>query len=221
VPSTITTDGAIAVQHHPRPADLLDPRPVKQAMRARIRAERRGRHPSRREADAHALAALVLELPELATANCIAAYASTPDEPGTTPLRHALHRSGIRVLLPVVLPDGHLDWATDHGDLRPTTAPGGPEPTGDRLGLEGIGLAQLIIIPALAVDTLGNRLGQGAGYYDRTLRLVDPTVPILALVHESEILDAAVEPVPTEAHDLPVDAVITPHRCLRLPHHRR
>jgi 5-formyltetrahydrofolate cyclo-ligase len=213
VPGTIRTGGALAVMH--------DQRPVKQAMRARIRDERRHRDVVQREADARALAALVLELPEISRARCVAAYASMPGEPETGALRQALRESGVRVLLPVVLADGHLDWAVDTVDLRPAVGVGGPEPTGPRLGLEGIGQADVVIVPALAVDSLGNRLGQGAGYYDRTLRLIDATVPVLALVHESEVLDAAIEPIPVEPHDLPVDAVVTPHRCLRLPPRRR
>jgi 5-formyltetrahydrofolate cyclo-ligase len=213
VPGTIETGDSVAV--------MQDQRPVKQAMRARIRQERRQRDEARRAADARAFATLLLELPEVAAAGCVAAYASLPGEPDTTVLRQVLRASGRRVLLPVVLSDGHLDWAMDSGDLVAAAGVGGPEPTGPRLGLEGIGQADVVIVPALAVDTLGNRLGQGAGYYDRTLRLIDAMVPVLALVHESEMLDAAIEPIPVEPHDLPVDAVVTPHRYLRLPSRRR
>jgi 5-formyltetrahydrofolate cyclo-ligase len=39
----------------------------------------------------------------------------------------------------------------------------------------------------------------------------------VALLHEGELLDAAVEPVPAESHDVPVDVAVTPQRCLRLP----
>jgi 5-formyltetrahydrofolate cyclo-ligase len=51
--------------------------------------------------------------------------------------------------------------------------------------------------------------------------MIDPSVPVFALVYEGEVLDAAIEPVPAEPHDRPVDAVITPLRCLRLPPRRR
>jgi 5-formyltetrahydrofolate cyclo-ligase len=213
VRSTTVTGGGIAVLH--------DDVAQKQAMRARIRGERRYRPEPERLAAAEALARVVLELPEVSVARCVACYASLPGEPGTAPLREALRSAGIAVLLPIVLEDGHLEWALDEGDLVATDRFGGPEPTGPRLGLEGIGRAQVVIVPALAVDTLGNRLGQGAGYYDRTLRLIHPSVPVYALLHDSEVLDAAIEPVPAQAHDLPVDAAITPHRCLRLPPRRR
>jgi 5-formyltetrahydrofolate cyclo-ligase len=202
-----------------QPADQLACREVKKAMRARVRAERRARTPRQRALDAESLAAVVRELPEVAAARCVAAYASMPTEPGTGPLRAALRRVGIRVLLPVVLDDGTLDWADDDGgELLPARRFGGPEPTGPRLGRDAVRLADLLLVPALAVDSLGNRLGQGAGYYDRALPLVDPSTCVFAVVHDNEVQDAAVEPVPVEPHDLPVHGIVTPQRCLRLPH---
>jgi len=199
----------------------VDRQAVKQAMRSRIRVERRLRTPQERRADAASLAAVLLEQPEVARSGCVAAYASTAAEPGTEPLRAALRGLGVRVLLPVVLDGGVLDWALDDGELLPASGVGGPEPAGPRLGPTAVRQAGVVLVPALAVDTLGNRLGQGAGFYDRALALVDPWVPVLALVHDGEVLDAAVEPVPAEPHDLPVDAAVTPRRCLRLPRRRR
>jgi len=204
-----------------RPAALLLEEPVKQSIRVRIRAERLRRSPYRRDVAARAIASLLLELPEIAAASCVAAYVSTPTAPGTNPLRQALRARRTRVLLPVLLGDGHLDWAVDDGVIPLGPDVDGPEPTGALLGLEGVGQAQVVIVPALAVDTLGNRLGQGAGFYDRTLRMIDASVPVFALLYESEVLDAAIEPLPVEPHDVPVDAVVTPHRCLRLPPRRR
>lgn len=168
--------------------------------------------------DAQSLAEIVLELPEVQQAGCACLFASAGGEVGTQPLRAALARSGVRVLLPVVLPGAVLDWAEDSGELLipPQRRIGGPEPTGPRLGPTAVREADVMLIPALAVDTLGRRLGQGAGYYDRVLALIEPSVPVIALVHEEEVLDAAVEPIPTEPHDLPVHAVATPRRCLRV-----
>jgi 5-formyltetrahydrofolate cyclo-ligase len=206
VPDMISSSGSLAV---------LDDRSLKQAIRQRIRAERLLRDPIQREMDARALAAVLFELPEIVGAECIAAYASTSSAPGTAPLRQGLRDAGIRVVLPVLLGGGHLDWAVD--GPAPTGGRGGAGRSGGLLGLEGIGLAQTVIVPALAVDTLGNRLGQGSGFYDRTMRLIEPWVPVFALVYESELLDAAIEPIPAQPHDVPVDAVVTPHRCLRLP----
>lgn len=189
---------------------------AKAAMRARIRADRRTHTPEQRRAAALSLATVVMELPEVQSARCVAVYASMPSEPGTTPLRTALAAAGLRVLLPVVLGDGKLDWAEDRGPLRPVRGLGGPEPAGPRLGPSAIRDADVLLVPALAVDSLGHRLGQGAGYYDRVLAALSPTVPVIAIVHDGEVLDAAVEPVPTEGHDRSVDAVVTPERCLRI-----
>jgi 5-formyltetrahydrofolate cyclo-ligase len=201
---------------HPLPRLVPDLASAKAALRARIRTDRTRRVPAERAADAADLAGVVMELPEILTARCVTLYVSTPSEPGTGPLRAALSAAGIRVLLPIVRRGGRLDWAVDKGRLRPVTGLGGPEPIGPRLGAAAVTEADLLLVPALAVDTLGRRLGQGAGYYDRCLPLVSPTVPVVALVHDGEVLDAAVEPVPTEPHDRAVTAVATPRRCLRL-----
>jgi len=93
---------------------------------------------------------------------------------------------------------------------------GGDEPPGPRLGGDGIRLADVVLVPAHAVDTLGRRLGQGAGYYDRALLRLDAGVPVVAVVHDGEVLDAAVEPLPDEPHDVRVHAVVTPKGYLRI-----
>lgn len=207
-------DMAVKVLHGADPDHEL----IKRAVRGRIRAERQLRTLERRAADAEALAIVAQELPEVTHARCVALYAAMPGEPETEPLRRALRATGVRVLLPIVLAGGRLDWADDDGRLRPATGVGGPEPTGPHLGPDAVRGAQVVFVPALAVDTLGNRLGQGAGYYDRTLPLLAPSIPVFAVTHENEVLDAAIEPIPAEPHDIPVDAVVTPHRCLRLRH---
>lgn len=194
----------------------VEPAQTKHDLRRRIRAARRRRSPQDLAAAADDLARVVEGLPELAGARCVAVYADMPGEPGTGPLRAALRRRGVRVLLPVVLPDGLLDWAQDTGTLVAPVGFGGDEPAGPRLGREAVREADVVLVPALAVDTLGRRLGQGAGYYDRALPLLPPGVPVVAVVHDGEVLDAAVEPVPAEPHDVRVHAVVTPTGCLRV-----
>lgn len=208
--STIPHAGAA----HGGLAVLADPADVKRGMRERIRSERHGRTAEERVADAVDLVRVAMEQPEIAGARCLALYVSPPEAPGTAPLRQALRARGVRVLLPVALDDGHLDWTVEGGG-----APTAPR-AGALLGVDGLRQARTVIVPALAVDSLGNRLGEGTGLYDRALRRVSPTAAVFAVVHESEVLDAAIEPVPVERHDLPVDAVLTPRRCLRLPPHR-
>jgi len=199
------------------PQILSEATTVKAVLRRRIRAERARRTPSERAAQARALVGIALELPEIQAAHCVALYAATPTEPQTAPLRRALRTHGIGIVLPLTRPDG-LEWAWDTGaELVRTRRRGGAEPAGPTLGPRGLLTADVVLVPALAVDTLGTRLGQGGGYYDLALPGLDPGVPVFAVVHEEEVLDAAVEPLPSEPHDIAVDGALTPLRCLRLP----
>ena len=84
------------------------------------------------------------------------------------------------------------------------------EPGTEHLGAEALAEADVIIAPALAVDTAGARLGQGGGWYDRALGHKRPDAKVVALVFPEEIYDAADSPIPTEPHDVPVDGFATP-----------
>ncbi|MFJ6952794.1 5-formyltetrahydrofolate cyclo-ligase, partial [Micromonospora aurantiaca (nom. illeg.)] len=66
--------------------------------------------------------------------------------------------------------------------------------------------AALVVVPAVAVDRRGIRLGRGGGSYDRALARVPATVPTVALLHDGELVAA----VPALPHDRPVHCVITP-----------
>ncbi|WP_069816074.1 5-formyltetrahydrofolate cyclo-ligase [Streptomyces sp. TP-A0874] len=155
-----------------------------------------------------------LDLPELATARTVAGYVSMGEEPGTRTLLEALLRRGTRVLLPVLLPDNDLDWAEYSGDARLLPAArfgrsGLREPGGPRLGREAVREADALLLPGLAVDERGLRLGRGGGSYDRVLaRLAEAgTEPaLLVLLHEGEVLPE----VPAEEHDQPVRVAVTP-----------
>ena len=87
------------------------------------------------------------------------------------------------------------------------------ELSGRVLPPEEIGRVDALLIPALAVDRGGRRLGQGGGWYDRLLPLRADGVRIFAMVHDDELVTG---PLPTEAHDEPVDAVITPEEWFLL-----
>lgn len=64
----------------------------------------------------------------------------------------------------------------------------------------------MAIVPALAVDTSGTRLGQGGGCYDRVLPMLPTGAPVLVLLHPGEHTS---EPLPREPHDVPVTTVVT------------
>jgi 5-formyltetrahydrofolate cyclo-ligase len=203
-----------------------DPPPAvatKQEWRRQVAERRRARTAAERTEVAERLCAAVLALDEVATARTVAAYASYPSEPGTGPLRAALRTHGVRVLLPVLRPDGDLDWVEDRTDdgaldgpddgAEHTAAdPGAPSPeAATLLGVEAVSAADLVVCPATATTPEGDRLGKGGGSYDRVLARLDPRALVVALVHDDEVATA----LPTEAHDRRVDVIVTPTRTLR------
>ena len=141
----------------------------------------------------------------------VCAYWPVGAEPGSPALLDGLARRGCRVLLPVVRPRGPLDWAEYVGaeSLRAGVL-GLREPTGPRLGCAVIATAVLVLVPALAVDRHGARLGRGGGHYDRTLPLAAPGTPLVAIVRDDEVLAS----LPVQPHDVPVTAALTPGRGL-------
>jgi 5-formyltetrahydrofolate cyclo-ligase len=196
----------------------MDGRAAKKELRARIRGARRRRTSGELAAIGQRIRSVVLEMPQVRQSGCIAVYASVPGEPDTGPLRAALRERGVRVLLPVVLPDLDLDWAVDDGAGVPSGGLGGDEPAGPRLGLHGIAQADVVLVPGLAVDTRGRRLGQGGGCYDRALTRARPDALVFALLFDDELLDAQTDPIPVEPHDQSVPMVVTDHRWVVLPH---
>ncbi|MGW0466998.1 5-formyltetrahydrofolate cyclo-ligase [Streptomyces sp. NPDC003027] len=167
------------------------------------------------EAAAERLGRGALELPELAGASTVAAYVSVGREPGTRALLDLLRARGTRVLLPVLLPDNDLDWAAYEGPERLAKAGRGLlEPTGPRLGPDAVCEADVVLLPGLAVDERGMRLGRGGGSYDRVLaRLAraDAHPALVVLLYANEV----VARVPEEPHDHPVHAVVTPQGARR------
>jgi 5-formyltetrahydrofolate cyclo-ligase len=136
---------------------------------------------------------------------CIAAYSPMPTEPGSVELLAGLAAIGIRVVVPVLLPDLDLDWAkwdTSYPD-RPMTE---LDPSYRRLGVDGVVSADAVLVPALAVTRWGVRLGRGGGSYDRALARVRPGVPSAAVVFDEEI----VAELPTDPWDRRVASAVTP-----------
>ena len=161
--------------------------------------------------DAEAIAQHLLAAPEVRRAATVAAYVSVGSEPGTGPLLEALHRAGRRVILPVLQPDGDLDWAAWAGTRLLPAARGLLEPVGPRLGPEAVATADVVVVPGLAVDRSGMRIGRGGGSYDRALGRVPVGTFTCILLHDGEI----VERVPADVHDRPVAAAATPSGITR------
>jgi len=193
----------------------------KHTLRRRLLTARAEMGADRRAAAGRALRDALLDLPELEMAASVAAYASFGNEPDTHGLIFALWKRGTYVLLPRLLPDGDLDWASYEGpdSLAPrgaaegdsgSGAPGMLEPTEPPRGPDAIKAADVILVPALAVDRTGMRLGRGGGSYDRALARVGPQILTIGLVYDEELVDR----LPAEPHDRRLRAVVTPSRGL-------
>jgi 5-formyltetrahydrofolate cyclo-ligase len=177
---------------------------------------RRGLTADDRRVTGRQLAVHAVGLPELSDSRTVAAYVSVGSEPGTRELLETLRLRGVRVLLPVLMADDDLDWAVYEGPegLRRSRRRGLDEPVGPRLGPDAVLEADTVLLPGLAVDLRGMRLGRGGGSYDRVLaRLARaglcPALIVLLYAHE------VVERVPAEPHDRPVSAAVTPAGVLR------
>jgi 5-formyltetrahydrofolate cyclo-ligase len=166
----------------------------------------------------------------VAAARCVAIYVSLPGEPPPAGATQARRGRGTRVLLPSVRPDLDLDFR-EHVGVLVAGALGTrePPPSGSLVDLAE---ADVIVVPAVAADPDGGRLGRGGGSYDRALgrlaalrdrepRSVLPvasgggragvTAFVVALLHDDEVVTV----VPTDQHDLPVSAIVTPRRTIR------
>ena len=163
----------------------------------------------------------LLAEPAAATARTAAAYWPLGTEPDTRPLIEALLARGTEVLLPVLLPDRDLDWARYGGDPAELVDAGAGtlRPRGRALGVEAVLRARLLVVPALAVTSLGVRLGRGGGSYDRVLARVGAAaagglgVPwSCALLYEGEL--GALASAAVQSHDRAVDAACTASRLM-------
>jgi 5-formyltetrahydrofolate cyclo-ligase len=190
------------------------PAVVKDELRDFLLSRRRARPAAERAAAADAVASALLQ--GLDGVRTLAAFVPDPDEPGNGRLPAAYTELGARILLPVIPTTGRtLDWAAHTGELEPGRF-GLHHPVGPRLGPSAIGDADAVVVPALAVDHFGFRLGRGGGYYDRALVHARPDAVLVTVVFDEERLAE----LPREIHDRPVTAVVTPSNgWVELAHH--
>lgn len=151
----------------------------------------------------------------------VAAYVSMGSEIPMRPLLSLLLDLGLRVLVPRLGSGLDVGWALlpDMASLHGVTCEGTgmaqrpDEPDTQTLGPAALGDADLIIVPALAVDAHGVRLGRGGGWYDRALTYRRGGVPVVAVCWPWECM---ADDLPRQSHDIPVDWVVTPQGTQRL-----
>lgn len=183
--------------------------PTKSELRAQVLRARRTVTPEAHEREAAALAAHLAGI--AAPGATVCAYAPIGSEPGSPAMLDELLARGARVLLPVARHDeagapAPLQW----GQYRPGNLVDAPfglrEPAPPWLTADAVADAEVVLVPALAVDRSGARLGRGAGFYDRSLGRAGATALLVAVVRDDEV----VEKVPAEAHDVAMTHALTP-----------
>jgi 5-formyltetrahydrofolate cyclo-ligase len=191
----------------------------KAALRARMRAWRGGLDGATRVRAAEAIAerglALVLELRGPARRGAVSGFASMPEEFNIWPLLRRLHGAGVPLVLPVVEGKGRplVFRAWTPGDAMDRGVWGIPQPKPDRPVVE----PDILLVPLLAFDAHGRRLGYGGGFYDRTLAGLRARKAIVAvgLAHDEQRVDA----VPHLDYDQTLDWVLTPSGSIRCSLH--
>ncbi|MDR3658029.1 MAG: 5-formyltetrahydrofolate cyclo-ligase [Mycobacterium sp.] len=186
------------------------PTTSKAALREKLLAARGGVTDKVRAAEARLLDQQ-LE-PVVPGGSTVCAYVPVGTEPGSIDMLDTLLRRSVRVLLPAVrtaadnspLP---LRW----GEYRPGALTRGRwgllEPPDPLLPASALAEAGLVLVPTLAVDRSGVRLGRGSGFYDRSLGGRDPQARLIAVVRDDEVLDE----LPAEPHDIRMTDALTPH----------
>ena len=146
---------------------------------------------------------------EIQGALVIASYLSYEFEPQTIDINSELTRMGKTLLIPRTLPDRDIEWVPWDG-LPSSLRRNGKilEPVGEKFSDES--LIDAVIVPALHIDSEGNRMGQGGGSYDRALSRISAWK--LALVNSTEFGN---ELLPVEPHDQKINAVATPTLLVR------
>jgi len=152
----------------------------------------------------------LLATPEFIASAVVALYRPVANEVATEELHHAAVQSGKRVVYPRIS-DRHLEFVAVYelSELHPG-AFGVPEPTGDVLvNPESI---DLILVPGVAFDQRGFRLGYGKGFYDRFLAASGGRAHRVGFCFDFQLVDA----LPVEGHDVGMQMLITETRTLHI-----
>jgi 5-formyltetrahydrofolate cyclo-ligase len=185
----------------------------KAALREQLMAARRRVADDVRTAEARLLSERIELL--VSSGSTVCAYVPVGTEPGSIEMLDMLLRRSGRVLLPVARTTADntpmpLRW----GKYQPGALISGRwgllEPPEPWLPESTLAEASLVIVPALAVDRRGVRLGRGRGFYDRSLDGRNPQARLIAMVRDAEFVDE----LPAEPHDVPMTHALTPQRGL-------
>jgi 5-formyltetrahydrofolate cyclo-ligase len=184
-------------------------REAKRALRRRIKDWRDSLAPEERDEMTEQVARRVFDLGAYHSARRVLAYAAHGSEVGTDAVTAGILKDGKGLILPRVTEDGLTLHRVD--DPARDLVPGVwdiPEPDA-RCPVVAPEEVELFLLPGLAFDPEGHRLGYGRGYFDRVLGRASGEK--VALAFDGQVVEA----VPVGPQDVPVDAVVTPTRMIR------
>ncbi|MEO6021859.1 MAG: 5-formyltetrahydrofolate cyclo-ligase [Burkholderiales bacterium] len=181
---------------------------AKVELRKAILARRDGLGAEARVASSDRIARRVIELPGFRQADVVLAYVSFGSEFDTTDFVRATLAHGKILLLPRVnrqkrrldlfrVADPAKDLISGTWNIR--------EPDPERCPSWNDETVDFVLVPGVAFDAQGNRLGYGGGFYDCLLEDLGPFPSLIAAAFASQVVDR----VPTEEHDIAVDVVVT------------
>ena len=153
----------------------------------------------------------LLSLDEYVRAECVALYAPAHNETDTALILADAFQAGKRVLYPAVCGHHMVFRRVEHVEALQEGTFGilEPCPTGtDHQADE----ADLIVMPGVAFDQSGHRIGYGKGFYDRFLHHPGCTAHLIGLCHDFQLVDGA---LPADSHDIPMELVVTETRIIR------
>lgn len=179
----------------------------KRRLRAELRALRRALDASALERAAHAVHDAARALAALASARTVLGYVACDGELDVAPLLDAARARGAVVALPRrARPRLELVAVDATAPIACRVPEGIAEPSGPACDPASLARPALALVPAVALDRRGNRLGRGGGDYDRLLPLLRALAwTIVGVCHAAQLRDT----LPVEPHDQPVDLVLT------------
>ncbi len=184
---------------------------TKRHMRADAKARRLALPSDLREAGAMKIAATGLEFADLKAPRKVSAFLPIGEELNPSPLMNRLRRDGHELALPVMVGKGlpliFRSWAP--GDPLVTVVWGIREPAATATEVT----PDIVLLPLLAFDRSGQRLGYGGGFYDRTLHALRRAGPVMAI--GLAFVEQEVDAVPHLDYDEPLDWVLTPEGPIR------
>ena len=201
-------------------SDAIDPkgaalREAKAALRARVLAERAALPAEVRASASGAIAAQILARGDFVAAKSVLVTLPFRNEWDTSTLVRAALAAGKIVAVPRIDTEARMLDLRAIRDLARDVGPGFrniPEPLPDCPGVPREAI-DFIVVPGVAFDREGRRLGYGGGYYDRLLPLLPPRAARVAGAFDLQLVDR----VPAGPNDIPIDALVTESRALSMP----